>query len=200
MKTYLTEKNLGESLHKIFNSPFSNNVPFGKYRIDWYNSQLSLAVEFDGYWHYNNSMTQYRDAMKDKLLSSVGVTCIRIPYFIQLSTDTINSIFLLKGKYSDQWTQEYPHGFINNKALLPADFNELGIQKFITDLNRIQSNVRNQIIISLIERAQQIKLNISNFEKLSIVFPLSVISNIKNDIDLTDSESLLSKITLNLLT
>ena len=80
----------------------------------------------------------------------MGYTIIRIPYFVQLSTIVIKELF--HKTYS--MTQEYPHGFISEKALLPSDFCEMGIGRFINDLNRF-SYIQRDIIKSLVDRVDE---------------------------------------------
>ena len=73
---------------------------------------------------------------------------IRIPYFIQLSTEVIEDLFKLDIEYP----QKFPHGFIDDKALLPSDFNELGIERFKNDLirfNYIQPSILKSIEIKI---------------------------------------------------
>jgi hypothetical protein len=199
MPDYLTEKKLGEILPLIFKKEFINNFPIGRYKADRFSPALSLAVEFDGYRHYTDSLTQCRDKLKDSFLSSLGVKCIRIPYFIQLSRDTINSVLFFEGSFTEEWPQSYPHGFIEAKALLPADFNELGVYKFISDMNRVQISIRREIINSLLDRANLVKLKTTPFEKLSTVFPLSIISGLEDCNSLDEKSLIIGKISSNLL-
>lgn len=199
MSQYLTEKSLGHYLTDIFETPFINNQQIGRYRVDWYSPKLSIGVEFDGYRHYTDSMNQFRDRVKDCFLQSLDINVMRIPYFIQLSQETINSLLLFKGTFTKEWQQEYPHGFIDPKALLPANFNEMGVRQFIRDLNRVQLTVKREIINSLIDRAFEVKLNIKDFDKLSVVFPMSVIESFKLEVDFNDRAKLFSNLEMNLL-
>jgi very-short-patch-repair endonuclease len=135
MDTYLTEERLGIFLHSHFkdvnivkNQKVVNSG--SKCRPDFQIPTKKLIVEFDGYNHYNNSKTITRDYQKDKIYSSLGYTIIRFPYFVQLSDKTLSKSF----ETSLPVIQSYPHGFIDNKALLPADFNDLGIERFLKDL------------------------------------------------------------------
>lgn len=199
MSNYLTEKNLGEYLTIIFKTEFINNMQIGKYRVDWYSPKLSIGVEFDGYRHYNDAMTQSRDKLKDSFLQSLGIIVMRIPYFIQLSTETINSLLLFKGSFNTPWQQEYPHGFIDPKTLKPADFNEIGVRRFLRDLDKIQLTVRDEIINSLIDRAQEVKLKISDAEKLNIIVPLSLTQDFIQTVNFSNREELLNNLQMNLL-
>ena len=80
---------------------------------------------------------------------------IRIPYFIQLTTDAFNYYFkeiikVLKIKVNI--TQNYAHGFIDKMALLPCDFNEIGVIKFIESMKYTTASVYEDIVKSLKEK------------------------------------------------
>lgn len=149
MKTYLTENTLEFYLSLIYpNHKFIRNkiVPNSNIqnRPDYRNDKLMLIVEFDGYGHYIRPDIIMTDYHKDNIYQDMGYTVVRIPYFIQISESIIKLLFNKNLKIE----QEYPHGFIDYKATLPAYFCELGIQRFIEDLEKF-SIVRNEIIKSL---------------------------------------------------
>lgn len=134
-KEYLTEKKLGEYLNIIFpNYKFIHNrsVPNSncRYRPDYRNDELKLIVEFDGYTHYTSSKTVYVDQVKDEIYKDMGYNIVRIPYFIQMSSKVIKYLFNVNVKIE----QSYPHGFIDEKVILPADYCEMGIRRFEGDL------------------------------------------------------------------
>lgn len=134
-REYLTEKSLGVFLKQLYpKHQFINNkvVPKSglKNRPDFRNEKLKLIVEFDGYRHYSFAKSILIDREKDKTYSQLGYKIVRIPYFVQLSTGIIKLLFDKKLKIG----QNYPHGFIDRKAMLPADFCELGIERFKKDL------------------------------------------------------------------
>lgn len=79
----------------------------------------------------------------------MGYKIIRIPYFIQLSTEVIKLLFDIDIDYE----QNYNHGFIDKQALLPADFNSLGIDKFVNDMVKF-SICRNQVYNTLIDKIE----------------------------------------------
>lgn len=149
---YLTEEGLGDALQIIY--PSFNFVRDQKiknsnilYRPDYYCGELNLAIEFDGYLHYTDAKTIYRDGIKDLALYNMRINIVRIPYFVQLSDVVINLLFGIRVKYP----QNYPHGFIDKRAVLPANFCELGILKFKSDLDRFNC-IKDDIIHSLISR------------------------------------------------
>ena len=95
--------------------------------------------------------TYYKDYvwMHDKAFISKkrpDYKVIRIPYFVQLnSPDVIKEVFNIDVSIG---FNDYPHGFIDEKCILPCDFCSLGIKKFLNDLIRFNS-ISNQIIDSL---------------------------------------------------
>lgn len=66
--------------------------------------------------------------------------------YIQLSTYTVKELF----EIDKEFKQVYPHGFISDAKtlVLPADFCELGIMKFKSDLERFPE-IQQDIIESL---------------------------------------------------
>lgn len=144
--SYLTEELLGDFLKEFYTSEWIRNKQFieGKIRPDYRNDTEHLIIEFDGYLHYTKASQVIRDKEKDILYRKHGYHVIRIPYFIQLSNETIK---LLLNKNLN-CIFHYPHGFIDSKAVLPCDFCELGVQRFLQDLDKY-TIVKNDIIKSL---------------------------------------------------
>ena len=149
MKDYLTEQSLKQVLIQIYpDSTFIHNrqVPESglRTRPDYRSEDLKLIVEFDGDLHYRSVQKIKREKEKTKAYTSMGYKVVRIPYFVQISTQTIKELLDINFDYE----QTFPHGFISETAMLPADFCELGIQKFKDDLSRF-NYIRSDIIKSL---------------------------------------------------
>ena len=149
---YLTEDQLGVELERIFPGyefVHDKQVPNSniKNRSDYRCESLKLIIEFDGYMHYNNASKIKTEEFKNITYKNMGYSVIRIPYFIQLSTKIIYELFGVIYQYQ----QSYPHGFVDSKALLPADFCELGILKFINDLHKF-NYIYDDIIDSLVKK------------------------------------------------
>ena len=60
---------------------------------DYRCEELKLIVEFDGKLHYTDHNTIMRDVRNEKIYKKEGYTVIRIPYFIQLTNDVVNTLF-----------------------------------------------------------------------------------------------------------
>ena len=132
--SFLNEASLGIHLKTIFpDHDFIHNRKIPESNIlnrpDYYCKKLQLVVEFDGYGHFTNPKTILADIKKDKVYSMMGIKIIRIPYFIQLDTETVEYFFNVNNWISSD-TVIHPHGFINPKAITPAYFCSLGIVRF----------------------------------------------------------------------
>lgn len=154
---YLTESKLEEYIKKIYpNTEWVHDKRFIDYafRPDYVNHDLKIIVEFDGYLHYTKATTIKRDIKKDRICTSLGYDIIRVPYFVQMSTEVIKHLF----NKDIQVVQEYEHGFISDDKtlILPCDFCELGIKKFEDDLERF-SYIKDDIILSLENKAKKLK-------------------------------------------
>jgi tRNA/rRNA methyltransferase/tRNA (cytidine32/uridine32-2'-O)-methyltransferase len=77
-----------------------HDKPFGKrgglsYRIrpDFLCEEEKLIIEFDGLQHYTNPLNIRKDRENQVVYESFGFTVIRIPYFINLTTDVVKEMF-----------------------------------------------------------------------------------------------------------
>lgn len=146
MKPYLTEDSLGEILKLIYDEiPIRDKAyPNHRFRPDYRFEKEKVIVEFDGYRHYSVSSVILKDYRTTKLMEEDGYKVIRIPYFVQMSSEIIELLF---GKTID-YNQTFPHGFIDKAALLPSDFCSLGVERFMNDLDRF-SIIKDDIINSM---------------------------------------------------
>lgn len=154
MAEFLNEKRLGEFLKLLFpKHEFIHDriVPnsSSRRRPDYRNDDLKIIVEFDGDKHYKEVSKIKSERNKTENYQNMGYRVIRVPYFIQLTPETISHLFGVEKNY----TNGYPHGFIDKKASLPADYCEIGIRKFENDLNRF-SFLKKEIVESLKEKAK----------------------------------------------
>ncbi len=167
MEKYLTEDRLGDFLRRYFKEGewIHDKCFLGRNRPDYRNGFYKTIVEFDGYAHYTSSKRIVSDRLKDKLYQENGYNVVHIPYFVQLSEKTISKLFSLNMEYE----QEYPHGFIDSKCVLPADFCYLGIRRFLEDLETF-SEIKREILISLVKKIEILKnkdLVVPNIEELN---------------------------------
>lgn len=137
MVDYLTENALIAILLKyvdkngIFNKAFK---PW-KFRPDFVSHKHKIVVEFDGYQHYTVAKSVINDQIKDASIISVGYSVVRIPYFVQF-TETIAKELFPNFEFDRSAYNLYPHGFIDSKVILPADFCSLGVYRFKKDMER----------------------------------------------------------------
>ena len=171
---YLTEKSLRLALEQIFpNNEIISNRKFKNYKFkpDYVIHDHKLVIEFDGYRHYNDAKTIINDEVKDTLIESEGYRMIRIPYFVQLTSEIVYGLF---NEYIDKPFEyynnfnDYPHGFVDKKAMLPANFCQLGIDKF--KLNIDQFNNYDDIFHDLV--ILTIFIKIFNYGSIRTVMPI----------------------------
>ena len=157
---YLSEKKLGEILQEIYPDeivinnkkiPGYKNLCRPDYRLD----KNKLIFEFDGPTHYTNSKRILKDKENDLFYQSIGYRVIRIPYFVQIDSLFFENILGI----TKESTYNFPHGFISEEIVLPADYCYAGILKFLNDLEKY-SYIKDDIIESLISKAKDIPLSI----------------------------------------
>jgi len=150
MPAYLTQPVLHDLLRFIYPDSswvIDKPVPGSLHktlRPDYRCDDLKMIVEFDGYGHFYNSDTIVRDRLKDTCYLTMGYKVVRIPYFIQPSTITLKLWFDVDIEYQ----QRFPHGFIDKKSYLPANYCWLGIGRFTEVLNHHEP-IKAKIIESL---------------------------------------------------
>lgn len=64
-----------------------------KIRPDYRSEHLKIIVEFDGLPHYQNPDVILKDDKNTAIYTSNGYKVIRIPYFIQLTNQTVKELF-----------------------------------------------------------------------------------------------------------
>jgi hypothetical protein len=109
-----------------------------------------LIVEFDGYRHFSDPKTNFTDHVRDFDHESLGYQTVRVPYFLQLDKECAEWLF--PGFFNDapfDGFNDYPHGFIDIKALLPAAFCGVGGNKFLGILQSLPKKIRDDILSSL---------------------------------------------------
>lgn len=112
-----------------------------------------ILVEFDGDLHYTNSLSFYRDIQKNEIAELEGYEVIRIPYWVQLNTQTLEYYFKVKSKYYKIETN-FPHGFISKKATLPGSFCNYGFGRFTNELQDLPYNIQINVISSILYQSK----------------------------------------------
>jgi len=151
--SYLTEQKLVKLMQNIYGV---NNIvsqykdkqdTYKRYTYDIFIKSECILVEFDGDQHYSNIDTIKRDMIKNTIIdnSHLYSRIIRIPYFVQLTTEVFSHLFQKDNVIIDQ---DYPHGFIDKKAKLPSNYCSHGELKFLEDLERF-SYIKEDILDSL---------------------------------------------------
>jgi hypothetical protein len=155
IKEYLTETKLREVLHKIIKKEdwlYTDRkdgeiqIPNSRRRWDigFTYDQQTYIVEFDGAQHYYDSLVIKSDNIKDEIAKKLNYKTIRIPYFVQLTNETFKYYFPFI-KEQINIIQNYSHGFIDKKAMLPASFSKLGLSKYFKETESLPYSVLKEI-------------------------------------------------------
>jgi hypothetical protein len=149
--SHLTEEALGDFLRARFDPAVVADkcIPGAthRFRPDYRSDRHRTIVEFDGDSHYCSARRVLADMRRDKLLCEAGYVVIRIPYFVQLTQEVIEDLFGAAIEDTSDF-RCFPHGFISNTVVFPADFCELGLARFEADLMRF-SYIKADILASL---------------------------------------------------
>lgn len=154
---FLTEQKLINCLKQAFgeNNVFSSVRVCEERRFRWDAKVLledkTIFVEFDGDSHYRDPKVIKRDREKEDIAKNNNSKVIRIPYWIQLNNETF--LYYFNKKISIE--QNYRHGFVSDKAALPASFCELGINKFKLEFDALSENIKFEIVKSLKEKIEK---------------------------------------------
>lgn len=153
---YLVQEKLETTIKAIVGEGWVGceyKLPGSRYRFDIainINGQITV-IEFDGYQHYQDALLIKRDKEKNTLAAKHNIKVVRIPYWIQLTTETLKHYLGLEADIK----QNFPHGFISTKHF-PATFCELGIKRFLQELNTVPTSVRRDVVNSLRDRISEI--------------------------------------------
>lgn len=192
---YLTEENLYNILLTLFpNEQIEKQYYFKSVKIDFgivfKNNNIFLEnvlkldsitnkkilIEFDGHFHYTDTAQTVKDLYMGLGLSKWNkikddIYGIRIPYFIQLDEQISKHIFGIDYKLND-----YKHGFIEKKAVMPCRFCNYGEKRFVKDLKNVPFNVGKEVFDNLLIRYEKTKkpiqtsMSYDTFESLTKYF------------------------------
>lgn len=131
----------------------SFEVTWERFRPDARIESLSIVVEFNGPDHYRVPSVMLQDVNKEVICKQLGYKVVQIPYFVQLSPETVKYYFdveitdgcdLPSGFYStsDKDTDLNPY--------MPACFCSMGWNRFTYELKELPETTRYEIINSLL--------------------------------------------------
>lgn len=113
-----------------------------------YNNHV-IYFEFDGPTHYTSSSTQRRDILLGEYCDIMDITLVRMPYFIQLNSNTQPALLpYCSSKYMVD--SEYVPGFHDAKIVYPGNFNSYGWSLFSSQYLSYDATTQNQIKDSLV--------------------------------------------------
>lgn len=155
IEKFLTEQKLAAALRAIVGDGWRGlELPVGGTKRRWdmgfERGSVHVVVEFDGDEHYRNTLKIKADREKDAVAADASVQVVRIPYWVQLTSETFRHYF----GFDAEIEQNFRHGFITTK-IFPASFCELGIERFERELRALPRNVVDAVRASLRERAEE---------------------------------------------
>jgi very-short-patch-repair endonuclease len=181
-----TDNCLNKCLEKLFpNNVFIHNKfiknngkfvinEFGqKIRPDYRCDELKLIVEFDGdsgkNGHYTDPFVILKDQINTKILENLGYKVVRIPFYVQLDKSAIKYFFNID--YNNRlYKTSCDHGFLHPLIILPSQFCETGIYRFLNDLTYIPKDILMTINESIESRIKYYEDELGIFDK-SLVIP-----------------------------
>lgn len=170
----------------FFRNKTIKDKKFGVFKPNFICDELKIIVEFRDAKHYMKSRIQLKDSITTVYFKELNYKIIEIPYFVQLTKEVIKILFDINLQGNLYKCSE--HGFINGNMILPADFNSIGVNKFIDDSERFGDIIQTAIMDSLS------KLTNERNEQYTVLPDLfysnDIIDNfeISNDVDLDDTE------------
>jgi hypothetical protein len=149
---YLVQSKLAAALSTIVGDGWLGSelkLPSSRRRWDmaYRLANKTTVVEFDGDAHYRDPLKIKVDVEKDAVAKSLGYKVVRVPYWVQLTSETLLHYFELEAEIE----QDFPHGFIKTK-LFPASFCELGAERFSREMVDLPETVRTAVCQSLRDR------------------------------------------------
>ena len=173
---YLTQQKLQTILENeptFITTEIEAKVPNTRYRWDFLckTKNDTIVVEFDGFQHFTKASVISNDKHKDCIAEELGYKVVRIPYWVQLNNNTFEYYFGFKNKVPIE--QNYEHGFIDKKAILPADYCERGTVEFYERLDGLPEQIAEDVVSSLWNIVFDHSPKISIYE----VFPLTMVND-----------------------
>lgn len=116
-----------------------------------------LLIEFDGHYHYISGAKVVSDMKYGagncewKVIDTLendknkNVYGLRIPFYLQIDS-TLSKLFFNDGQdYSD----DFPQGFITEKCTLPESFSSMGEKRFLKEVSLLPKEILRSIVDSL---------------------------------------------------
>lgn len=119
-----------------------------KYRPDARSESLDMIIEFDGLPHFQSASVVLKDIERNQYFDSIGYTTIRIPYFIQLSSENINHYFSIN---TNKIFCEQNYSFFDSPNndfgfdISPQMFCCMGMNRFINLLRSLPDSTKHYI-------------------------------------------------------
>lgn len=112
-----------------------NDKSISRKRPDYRSESLKMIVEFDGIQHYQKLKQIEKDIETTKIYESLGYLVIRIPYFIQLTSEVVKRLFNVEVDSLFTNVDKYVT-FTENSNALPIDMSIYGVLRMYKEFMR----------------------------------------------------------------
>jgi hypothetical protein len=155
----MTEKNLGKVCEIFYGQDFKPQFNLDRFKLDWYSINLKIAIEYDGPLHYSEVFKEEVRIRKDRRCKEEKIKLKHWPYYFQLTKDVAKYFFedvFTENKYleaikfvykTDKESEILPPGLFKSQYT-PANFTELGMSRFVEEINSGPHSLKSQIIKS----------------------------------------------------
>ncbi len=103
-------------------------------RPDYRSETLRLIVEFDGVQHYTDPQRVWEDEEKTQAFEELGYRVVRIPYFIQLTNEAVETLFGVR--IDEPLFPENRASFTSLGKYLPAYLCPAGLRRMAREFAR----------------------------------------------------------------
>ncbi len=150
----LTQEKLVSALHAVAGAHWcGGQVQIKGSSHTWemalYTSDGVTLIAYDNAGHYTDPERIRLDRETKRIAEGRGHLLLRFPYWLQLDTLTLHHFFGLNAEV----VPAVPHGF-GATSVLPVDFCEDGLRRFIRELQALPRPVGDAVARSLKERAE----------------------------------------------
>lgn len=168
----MTAKLLGQVAEIFFESEFISEFKLERFKLDFYNADLKIAIEYDGPEHYCDVWHIERDLRKDALCKLRGIQIIRWPYYFQLTKDVAKYLFdqyysekkylaAIDLVYGCQEEFEILAPGLHRSKHTPANYVERGVNRFVTEMMAAPPSLCSQVLHSFLIYRERIGSDLS---------------------------------------
>jgi hypothetical protein len=113
--------------------------------------KTKYLLELNNGRHYANARVMYNDSQKGSTAIENGYVLSRLPYWLQLDTDTLAWLFPQESFPLHEIETDFPHGFVptDSTILNPSSFCGLGMQRYEREFSELTFTTQISVLASL---------------------------------------------------